>query len=131
MAEPVEEAAPIDRRDPTPPSATQVMNRFRSTFMEIYQAPNESIRTAQGVPMTTRVWRIVTLGDRLSRRVALVAWSATGVGLGLFFGWNWLVAAGLSSVVLGILPCAAMCAAGVCASGGGKCAGPNAKSKPD
>lgn len=99
--------------------------------METYEATNESIRAAQGVPMTTRVWRIITLGDRLSRRVALVAWSAAGVGLGLFSSWNWLVAAGLSSVVLGILPCAAMCAAGVCASGGGKCAGADPKSKPD
>lgn len=101
--------------------------------METSKATDVSMKTgqAEGAPMTTRVWRILTLGDRLSRRVAVVAWSAAGVGLGLLFSWNWLVAAGLSSVVLGILPCAAMCAAGLCAGGGGKCADPDPKSTPD
>ena len=32
----------------------------------------------------------------------------------LYFGWNWLVAAGLTSVVIGVLPCLAMCALGLC-----------------
>ena len=70
-------------------------------------------------PVAPRVWRVLTLGDRLDRRTAVVAWSAAGIGLGLFFGWNWVVAAGLSSIVLGRLPCAARCAAGVGTGGDG------------
>ncbi len=34
----------------------------------------------------------------------------------LYFGWNWLAAAGLASIVLGVLPCLVMCALGVCAA---------------
>ncbi len=87
---------------------------------------------AVAAAVAPRVWRILTLGDRLGRRVAVVAWSAAGIGLGLFFGWNWVVAAGLSSIVLGLLPCAAMCAAGLCMGrGGGKCADPGAKNATD
>ncbi len=100
--------------------------------METSKVTDISMRTAQakGAPIATRVWRILTLGDRFSRRVAVVALSAAGVGLGLLFSWNWLVAAGLSSVVLGILPCAAMCAVGLCAVGGGKRANPDSKNTP-
>ena len=32
----------------------------------------------------------------------------------LWFGWPWLVAAGLAPLVLAMAPCAVMCAAGVC-----------------
>ena len=67
-----------------------------------------------------RVWRILTLGDRLGRRTALVIWMAAAIGLGLFAGWGWIVAAGLSSTVLALLPCAAMCALGLCGGNSGK-----------
>ncbi|RWH81222.1 MAG: hypothetical protein EOQ86_06495 [Mesorhizobium sp.] len=32
----------------------------------------------------------------------------------LAFGWSWLVAAGVAPLLLSILPCAAMCALGLC-----------------
>ena len=38
------------------------------------------------------------------------------------FGRLWLEALGVGSAVLGLLPCAAMCAAGLCMKGGGGCA---------
>lgn len=57
---------------------------------------------------------------RVPRRALWVALATLGVGGGLFLGWDWLAAAGLSSVVIGLLPCAAMCAAGLCAGGHGK-----------
>jgi hypothetical protein len=57
----------------------------------------------------TNWWR-----RRPSRRAAIVTLAVAGAAAGLFFGWGWVVAAGLSSVVLGLLPCAAMCAAGLC-----------------
>ena len=70
-----------------------------------------------GAAIAPRIWRVLTIGGRLNRRIAIVAWSATVVGSGLLLSWNWLVAAGLSTIVLAILPCAAMCAAGLCMGG--------------
>ena len=67
-----------------------------------------------GMSFGSRVWRMLTLGHRLGRRTALVLWTATAIGLGLFAGWGWIIAAGLSSTVLALLPCAAMCALGLC-----------------
>lgn len=46
-----------------------------------------------------------------------------GVGVvagGLFLGWDWVVAAGLAPIVFAVLPCAAMCALGLCMKPGGK-----------
>ena len=78
-----------------------------------------------------RVWRILTLGDRLGRRTALVIWMAAAIGLGLFAGWGWIVAAGLASTVLAFLPCAAMCALGLCGGNSGKeCSGKTAPGAP-
>ena len=83
----------------------------------------ETSTTARTV-LAPRVWRIITLGDRLGRRAGVIAWLAVALGLGLFFGWSIIVAAGLSALVLGLLPCAAMCALGLCAgSSGKKCSG--------
>ena len=76
-------------------------------------------------PLGSRVWSVLTLGDRLDRRTAVVVWLTAAIGVGLFAGWNWVVAAGLTSLVLGILPCAAMCALGLCGgSTGKKCSEP-------
>ena len=33
---------------------------------------------------------------------------------GLFFGWDWLVAAGLAPILLALAPCAVMCGLGLC-----------------
>lgn len=80
--------------------------------------------TAPPTALAPRMWRIITLGDRLGRRAGVIAWLAVAIALGLFFGWSVVVAAGLSGLVLGLLPCAAMCALGLCAgSSGKKCSG--------
>ncbi len=71
-------------------------------------------------PFASRFWQILTLGGRLGQRAAVVIWLAAAIASGLFLGWGWLVAAGLSSLVLGLLPCAAMCALGLCAGSSGK-----------
>ena len=70
---------------------------------------------ATAARLGARVWRLLTFGDHVGRRTAVVVWSAGAIGLGLWLSWSWIVAAGLSSLVLAILPCAAMCAAGLCA----------------
>ena len=41
-------------------------------------------------------------------------------GGALFFGWDWLVAAGLATFIVALAPCAVMCALGLCASRMGK-----------
>lgn len=52
----------------------------------------------------------------LSPRNVLIGAIALGGATGLLFGWNWLVAAGFASVILGLLPCLVMCALGMCMS---------------
>jgi hypothetical protein len=44
-------------------------------------------------------------------------WLVAGLALatGLVLKWDWLVAAGVASVIVSLLPCAAMCALGFCA----------------
>ncbi len=50
-------------------------------------------------------------------RIWLVAIASTALGLGAFFNWGWLVAAGIAPLLIGVVPCAAMCALGLCMSG--------------
>jgi hypothetical protein len=59
---------------------------------------------------------ILTLGGRISQGTALTVLAAAGVGSGLVLGWDSLVALGVSTFILSLLPCAAMCALGLCAS---------------
>jgi hypothetical protein len=68
-----------------------------------------------------RAWAGSRLGLILIAGVAIVA--------GLGFNWSWLVAAGLAPLILGVLPCAAMCALGLCMMGmSGKKAVPGSSS---
>ena len=54
----------------------------------------------------------------LRNRWALILGVFALVGAGLALGWPWLAAAGLAPLVLAVLPCAAMCALGMCMKGG-------------
>ncbi|RFC63824.1 hypothetical protein [Mesorhizobium denitrificans] len=54
---------------------------------------------------------------RLLRALRTPAWLLVGLSalaVTLWSRWDWLVAAGLASLVLAVLPCAVMCALGVC-----------------
>ncbi|GGG52383.1 hypothetical protein GCM10010964_44420 [Caldovatus sediminis] len=59
----------------------------------------------------------------LRSRWAVVLGVFALVGAALALGWPWLAAAGLAPLVLSVLPCAAMCALGLCMAkgGGGSC----------
>ncbi len=59
------------------------------------------------------------LGGRTGVIVSLGLLAAVG----LVLGWSWLVAVGIAPLLVAVLPCAAMCALGVCASrlGGRSC----------
>ena len=58
------------------------------------------------------------LGGRRGLLVLAVAVVVAGAAL----NWSWLAAAGVAPLLLGLLPCAAMCALGLCMSRmGGTC----------
>ena len=71
-------------------------------------------------PLTSRLWRVLTFNDRLSRRTALILWLIATIAVALYLGWDLVIAAGLSTLVLSLLPCAAMCALCLCAAGSPK-----------
>ncbi len=52
------------------------------------------------------------------RGKGLLVVGAAVIGLGLWFNWGWMVSLGLAPLILAILPCAAMCALGLCMSHG-------------
>lgn len=79
---------------------------------------------------TTRppaVWR--TSATELARSIlrsprALLAIGALAIAGGVAANWSWMVAIGAAPVILGLLPCAAMCALGLCMPMGGRRARP-------
>ena len=50
----------------------------------------------------------------LNRRNGLTGVALAGGIAALFFGWDWLVAAGVASIIIAIAPCLVMCALGLC-----------------
>jgi hypothetical protein len=52
----------------------------------------------------------------LNRRNMLIAIALAGGAGALFFGWDWLVAAGVASIIVAVAPCLVMCALGLCMS---------------
>ena len=55
--------------------------------------------------------------SRAQRRWLLVVGAILALAIGLALNWSWLVAAGIAPLILGIAPCAAMCALGLCMRG--------------
>ena len=58
------------------------------------------------------------INSRLGRRGLLLLGIAV-VGAGTALNWSWFVALGVAPVILSVLPCAAMCAIGMCTMGRG------------
>ncbi|MGQ0485099.1 MAG: hypothetical protein ACT4SY_07100 [Hyphomicrobiales bacterium] len=59
----------------------------------------------------------------LGGRTGLILIAAAAIGLGAWSNWGWLVAAGLAPLLLTVLPCAAMCALGLCMGGRSRSSG--------
>ena len=55
-----------------------------------------------------------TIRSRLADRRIIILLAAAGIAGGLAFNWGWLAAAGVAPLLLGVLPCVAMCALGLC-----------------
>ena len=47
-------------------------------------------------------------------RWGLLAIAAVAIGGGLAANWGWMVAIGAAPLIIGLLPCAVMCALGIC-----------------
>ncbi len=58
----------------------------------------------------------LTFGGRVRPSTTLVVFAVAAVGAGLFFGWSSLAALGLTTFIVSLLPCVAMCALGICAA---------------
>ena len=62
---------------------------------------------------------IQVLRSVATSRPGLIGIAALTIGSGLALNWGSLVAVGAAPLILGILPCAAMCAVGLCMPMGG------------
>jgi hypothetical protein len=56
----------------------------------------------------------------MKRNAVLIALAVAALGAGLYFGWSTLAALGLTTFIVSLLPCVAMCALGICAARMGK-----------
>jgi hypothetical protein len=75
--------------------------------------------------MSEAPWRsasrgaVAVLRASAGRRLGLLALAGIAIVAGLAFNWSWLVAAGVAPLIVGVLPCVAMCALGFCMMGMG------------
>ena len=76
--------------------------------MENTEKKSAAIGVAQ--KFVDAVWPFIT-GRRGLVNAALLV-----VGAGLWLNWSWLVAVGAAPFLVAILPCAVMCALGICMS---------------
>lgn len=82
---------------------------------------NESNTNATPAPETSLGQDILALLKHwLGGRRRLLMLGLAAVAGGLWLGWPTLVAAGVAPLLLGVLPCVAMCALGLCMKGGGQ-----------
>jgi len=75
----------------------------------------EDSQPLESKPPARPLQPFITPGGRIGRRAALLGLALAAAAAGLYFGWDWVAAAGLAPIVLALAPCAAMCALGLCA----------------
>lgn len=85
--------------------------------MDTSNVPTE-VTKASEAPLGQDLMHFVRYWLR-DRRV-LIALAVAVVAGGAFLNWGWLVAIGIAPILLAVLPCAAMCAIGLCSMGMGK-----------
>ncbi len=56
----------------------------------------------------------------LRTRFGIISTAGLAIGTGLYLGWGYVLAAGLAPLILGVAPCATMCALGLCMGGSHK-----------
>jgi len=75
---------------------------------------NKAVKPSKAQQAVNGVWPLIN--SRNKRIIAILAI----VALGMYLNWGWFVAVGVAPLLLGALPCAAMCALGLCMGHGGK-----------
>ena len=81
--------------------------------MSRLRSKSKSVSVVQG--MVNAAWPYV--GGKRGLVVLAIGMAAAGMAM----NWGWLVAVGIAPILLAVLPCAAMCALGLCMRmGGGK-----------
>ena len=78
---------------------------------------HENIQTTRPSPMAGSLF---ALRGFLRTRLGIIAMAALAIGGGFYFGWGYVVAAGIAPLIIGIAPCAVMCGLGLCMAGGHK-----------
>ena len=68
--------------------------------------PNAAAAQDCCTPTAKRGW--------LNPRNLLISLALAGGTGALILGWDWVVAAGLASIILALVPCLVMCALGLC-----------------
>ena len=79
---------------------------------QIPESTSEDTSLARDIVAALRYW-LSTLRFRLGTR-GLIILATVVIGAGLALNWSWLVAIGLAPILLAVLPCAVMCALGLC-----------------
>jgi hypothetical protein len=77
-------------------------------------------RSADATGRSPEPSSIETIRRYLGGRWGLLAVAAAAIVAGFAFNWSWLVAVGVAPLIIGVLPCAAMCALGLCMMGMGR-----------
>ena len=86
---------------------------------------NKAVKPSKAQQAVNVVWPLIN-----SRNKQIIAIMAI-LALGMYLNWGWFVALGLAPLVLGVLPCAAMCALGLCMGHGGKSSCSTKNQDPD
>ncbi|MEQ8651483.1 MAG: hypothetical protein RIC87_03380 [Kiloniellales bacterium] len=75
---------------------------------------------------------LFALRYHLSGRRGLLVLAGLAIVAGLALNWGWLAAAGIAPILIGVLPCLAMCALGLCMNraGGKSCSTTASNSDP-
>ncbi len=79
--------------------------------MSTSQSRGTSVALVQG--LVNAIWPYI--GGRRGLIVLAIGIAAAGTAM----NWGWLVAVGIAPILLAVLPCAAMCALGLCMKKGG------------
>ena len=85
---------------------------------EIPESTSKDASLTRDILAALRYW-ISALRFRLGTR-GLIILAVAVIGAGLALNWSWVVAIGLAPILLAILPCAVMCALGICMPKGEK-----------
>lgn len=88
--------------------------RLQSTPL-IYRGRKGLEKVEKDVVASSKAQRaLIVVWPLISTRTSRIVLLSGVVAIGIFFNWNWFVAAGVAPIILSTLPCAVMCALGLC-----------------